>query len=164
MAKKEKKAKKRRSEDFQEEMTAETLPEQDNAEAEAADAEAPFVDDSAALAAEVAALRAQQEVMRREALAAKAAALLTQMGLPGELAECCVPGQVDSEEALEERVQALAHRFREAVTVAVARRLRGRGAPKAPMKVPAYSREELKGMSAGEINAHWEEVVRALRE
>lgn len=161
MAKKEKKAKKRRSEDLQEEMTA---PEQDNAEEEAADAEAPFVDDSAALAAEVAALRAQQEVMRREALAAKAAALLTQMGLPGELAECCVPGQVDSEEALEERVQALAHRFREAVTVAVARRLRGRGAPKAPMKVPAYSREELKGMSAGEINAHWEEVVRALRE
>jgi hypothetical protein len=41
--------------------------------------------------------------------------------------------------------------------------MRGAGAPREPARSKGYSRDTLRGMSVSEINAHWDEVSRALR-
>lgn len=52
--------------------------------------------------------------------------------------------------------------FQEALSDAVTSRMRGTGAPREPNRPRSYSREELRGMSRREINAHWAEIQHTL--
>jgi hypothetical protein len=46
---------------------------------------------------------------------------------------------------------------------AVKGRMRGDGAPRDPEQGKGYTREELKRMTAAEINAHWDEIAKTLK-
>ena len=51
--------------------------------------------------------------------------------------------------------------FRDAVRDSVTARMAG-AAPAEPVPTPAFDRESLRGMSPGEINAHWAEIRKTL--
>lgn len=112
-----------------------------------------------ALEAERKALEEQKAAFASQLLEAAVGRELASRGLPEEFARF-LAGK-DEEESLEnvEQFEAL---FRESLAKAVTQRMRGVGAPREPAKKRGYSRESLKGMSTKEINAHWEEITRAL--
>ena len=69
----------------------------------------------------------------------------------------------DTPEESAENIDTFELLFQEALSAAVTSRMRGTGAPREPNQPKAYSREEIRGMSRREINAHWEEVQNALK-
>lgn len=112
-----------------------------------------------ALEAERQALEEQKAAFAAQLLEAAVGRELASRGLPEEFARF-LTGE-DEEKSLE-NVEQFESLFRESLAKAVTQRMRGVGAPREPAKKRGYSRESLKGMSAREINAHWEEITRAL--
>ena len=146
----------------EERAEAETLPEETPVEesaAEAAEAD-PLAEERAALDRARAALEAERAEFARLRMESAVEELLRKRGLPAQFAPWLAAETAEESEA---RVEEFALRFREAVASAVTARLRGRGAPREPVKPGGYSREELRNLSRGEINARWEEIQRALQ-
>lgn len=107
------------------------------------------------------ALLAQRQEYETKIRELEVMAELRRRGLSGDLAPYLVPPAGEDVQAWLDGFEAL---FREALVQAMTERLRGLGAPKEPAKAHGYSRGDLRGLSPQEINAHWEEVARALRE
>lgn len=135
---------------------------------EAVEESAPSQEEMPDAAQELAELESQREALEEERRqwemekrSLKVAAFLREQGISEVFAPyfACV-----EEEMLEQAAEEFHAAFRQAVKEAVAQRLRGAGAPREPAKAQGYSREELRNLSAREINAHWDEVVRALRD
>lgn len=128
---------------------------------ETLDQETPAQDREEDLNAQLEALMAQRQEYEAKLRELEVMAELRRRGLSGDLAPyLTLPAGEDVKEWMD-GFEAL---FREALVQAMTERLRGLGAPKEPTKAHGYSRGELRGLSAQEINAHWEEVARALRE
>lgn len=113
-----------------------------------------------ALEAERRELEAQKAAFAAQKLRQAVEQELTARGLDGGFADFVTGG--DEAESLDrvERFEAL---FRAGVAREVTRRMQGAGAPRAPKQAAGYTRESLRGMSAGEINAHWDEIANSLR-
>ena len=60
------------------------------------------------------------------------------------------------------RVAEFERTFRDAVRDSVTARMAG-AAPAEPVPTPVFDRESLRGMSPGEINAHWAEIQNTLK-
>lgn len=106
-------------------------------------------------------LRVLREQYERKLAELAAVEELRSRGLNVAFAPFVAAGE---EASLEERVNAFEKLLHEEVRQEVMRRMRGQDAPREPARVRGYSREELKTLSAKEINAHWEEIARALTE
>ncbi|GEM_PF-2378683 len=113
-----------------------------------------------ALEAERRALEAEKAAFARQKLERLVAAELAERGLSEEFADF-LTGE-DEAESLDrvERFEAL---FQQSLKAEIARRMRGKGAPREPAKPKGISRESLRSMSAKEINARWEEIAGALK-
>jgi hypothetical protein len=112
------------------------------------------------LEAERQALEAEKAAFARQKLENAVSRELVGRGLPGEMAQFLTG--TDEEQSLE-NVEQFECLFREGLAKAITQRMRGAGAPREPARSKGYSRDTLRGMSASEINAHWDEVSRALR-
>lgn len=145
-----KKRKKQNDEEVKEPVETVTEPAGEEGEMEAPD-------EREALAQERAALNEERRCWEAKM---QAVALLQERGLPVEFAPYFAA--VDGEQ-MEADVDAFEVLFREAVARAVMERLRGKGTPKEPAKARGYSRSELKHLSAKEINSHWEEIMKTLK-
>lgn len=71
-------------------------------------------------------------------------------------------GMSGKDEDWKEQVDRFEALFRESLSRAVTERMRGSAIPKEPEAAKGYRREELAALSRGEINDHWEEVMRSL--
>ena len=69
----------------------------------------------------------------------------------------------ESEEESAQRVEQFTRLFQQALSQAVAQRMRGAQAPKAPRRPEGITRDALRGMSVREINGRWAEVSEALK-
>ena len=79
---------------------------------------------------------------------------LTRLGLPAGFAPWLTGATAEESHA---RVAEFERTFRDAVRDSVTARMAG-AAPAEPVPTPAFDRESLRGMSPGEINAHWAEI------
>ena len=84
---------------------------------------------------------------------------LTRLGLPAGFAPWLTGATADESHA---RVAEFERTFRDAVRDSVTARMAG-AAPAEPVPTPAFDRESLRGMSPGEINAHWAEIQNTLK-
>ena len=106
------------------------------------------------------ALEREKQAFARQRMEIAVAQELQKRGLSAAFAPW-LAGDTPEESA--ERIDTFELLFQEAISAAVTSRMRGTGAPREPAHPKAYSREELRGMSLREINAHWEEVQNALK-
>lgn len=84
---------------------------------------------------------------------------LTRLGLPAGFAPWLTGATAEESHA---RVAEFERTFRDAVRDSVTARMAG-AAPAEPVPTPAFDRESLRGMSPGEINAHWAEIQNTLK-
>lgn len=84
---------------------------------------------------------------------------LTRLGLPAGFAPWLTGATAEESHA---RVAEFERTFRDAVRDSVTARMAG-AAPVEPVPTPAFDRESLRGMSPGEINAHWAEIQNTLK-
>ena len=84
---------------------------------------------------------------------------LTRLGLPAGFAPWLTGATAEESHA---RVTEFERTFRDAVRDSVTTRMAG-AAPAEPVPTPAFDRESLRGMSPGEINAHWAEIQNTLK-
>lgn len=70
----------------------------------------------------------------------------------------------EDEETSAQRVEAFSQLFQAALSQAVSGRMRGDSPPRAPEQPPELTRENLRGMSPGEINRNWRQISSLLRE
>ncbi len=86
---------------------------------------------------------------------------LQQRGLDARFAPW-ITGESDEDSA--QRVEAFTGLFQEALSQAVAGRMRGEAAPREPDRPRELTREQVRGMSPREINRNWEQISGLLRE
>ena len=106
------------------------------------------------------ALESEKQAFARQRMEVAVAQELQKRGLSAAFAPW-LAGDTPEESA--EHIDTFELLFLEALAAAVTSRMRGVGAPREPAHPKAYSREEIRGMSLREINAHWEEVQNALK-
>ena len=87
------------------------------------------------------------------------AQMLTQSGLPADFAPWLTG---DTAEESQQRVTAFQAAFQAGVDSAVTARMAG-AAPVEPSRPAVYDRDNLRGMSPREINAHWAEIQNTLK-
>ena len=95
----------------------------------------------------------------KAALITRGNAELTRLGLPAGFAPWLTGATAEESHA---RVAEFERTFRDAVRDSVTARMAG-VAPAEPVPTPAFDRESLRGMSPGEINAHWAEIQNTLK-
>ena len=110
---------------------------------------------------ERAGLAAQQSAFDRRLRQVAVAEALQQRGLDARFAPW-ITGETEEDSAL--RVEQFTSIFQAALSQAVAGRMRGDRAPRAPEQPEALTKDTLKGMSAREINRNWEQVSGLLRD
>jgi hypothetical protein len=106
------------------------------------------------------ALEAEKARFERQKLEDLVARELSVRGLGAEFASYLTG---ESEEESLERVDKCDAQFRVRLRAELQRRLRSQSAPREPERPQGYTREQLRRMSAGEINAHWAEIASVLR-
>jgi hypothetical protein len=106
------------------------------------------------------ALEAEKARFERQKLEDLVARELSVRGLGAEFAPYLTG---ESEEESLERVDKFDGLFRERLRAELQKRLRSQSAPREPERPQGYTREQLRRMSAGEINAHWAEIASVLR-
>lgn len=119
-----------------------------------AEAEARLEEGRQALARQQAAFDAR---LRQVAVAQR----LQEQGLDARFAPW-LTGEGEEESA--QRVDQFTQLFQAALSQAIAGRMRGESTPREPEQPPELTREQLRGMSPGEINRHWREIAGLLRE
>ena len=106
-------------------------------------------------------LEEQRRQFRRAQLEVAVGSQLQKRGLPAEFAPYLTGADEEESARNLEHFEGL---FREGISQAVTGRMRGAGAPREPKRPKSYSREELRALSPGEINAHWAEIQHTLKQ
>lgn len=115
----------------------------------------------ARLAEERAGLAHQQQVFEDRVRQVAVAEALQQRGLDARFAPW-IKGETAQED--KNRVEEFAQLFQSALSQAVSGRMRGGEPPRAPEKGAELNRDQLRNMTAAEINRKWREVSSVLRE
>lgn len=113
------------------------------------------------LAQERSALEGQRQDFQRRMRQVAVAEALQQRGLDAGFAPWLTG---ETEEECEQRLDRFTDLFQTALSQAVAGRMRGAEPPRAPRIPQGLTRETLRGMSAREINGHWDQVAQALKQ
>lgn len=104
--------------------------------------------------------RREAEITKRE-LKSQALEMLTQKNLPSSLVDLLNLTDADSCKA---SIDAVEKAFSQAVQTDVDNKLKGSGPLKKAPGVKSYTKEQISGMSAAEINANWDAVKESLKQ